>query len=131
MARVKSMVRVRATAKARTTEMAMATAKAIALVMARVMPTVRSMATMMMGIAMDCHCSYSHPHYGCRHCHGDNSLEWDGNGNDDSDSNGDDNNCNGSTHPGACKVGRHMSHMNERFVHLGGDSAWLSIGNHG
>jgi hypothetical protein len=24
-----------------------------------------------------------------------------------------------------------MSHMNERFVHLGGGGAWRSIGNHG
>jgi hypothetical protein len=24
----------------------------------------------------------------------------------------------------ACTVGRHMSHMNKRFVHLRGGSAW-------
>jgi hypothetical protein len=24
----------------------------------------------------------------------------------------------------ACMVGRHMSHMNKRFVHLGGSGAW-------
>ncbi len=31
----------------------------------------------------------------------------------------------------ACTVGRHMSHMNKRCVHLGGGGAWWCIGNHG
>ncbi len=30
----------------------------------------------------------------------------------------------------ACTVARHMSHMNERFVHLGCGGAWWIIGNH-
>ncbi len=31
----------------------------------------------------------------------------------------------------ACTVGRHISHMNKRFVHLGCGGAWWSIGNNG
>ncbi len=31
----------------------------------------------------------------------------------------------------SCTVGRHMSHLNKRFVHLGGGVAWWSIRNHG
>ncbi len=30
-----------------------------------------------------------------------------------------------------CMVGRHMSHINKIFVHLGGGGAWWSIRNHG